>query len=326
MNITSYIGIVLKGMAMGVAEVIPGVSGGTIAFITGIYERLINMIKSFDIKLLHHLKSGEFKTAWNHIDGPFIAAMAGGMLGGVVVGVFGVDYLLQTYPEFLWAFFFGLILASVYVVYNMVQSRSWSLLLPLIIGIVVAVALVSINPRPGSSQMIYLFVCGMIAICALILPGISGSFILLILGMYTLVIPTLKGFLSSPSMDEFKIIAVFGAGCILGLLLFARVLSWTFKNYYDPTLALLCGFMIGSLKKIWPWRNPVQLINKDTGALIPFDESKSALLTNHDYKIIQEVNVLPQEYFLEPNTLMVCLSILFGFVSVLFLSKAGNKD
>ena len=311
---------------MGIAEVIPGVSGGTIAFITGIYEELINTINSIDGTLLKTLKQGKFKEVWLHINGAFLLRLILGMLAGIVIGVTGVTYLLEQYPELLWAFFFGLILASVWVVYHMMKAPSKSYIVHFILGTIVAFGIVSLDPRPGSDSFIFIFISGMIAICALILPGISGSFILLLMGMYTLIIPTLKSLLTSPSQEAFIIMAVFAVGCLIGLLLFSRFLSWTFKHYHDPTLAVLCGFMMGSLPKIWPWRNPESYINKSSGDVISAEKMKTIRLASDDYELLTENNVYPTDYLGDPNTMLAILAIVVGFCSVILMKSLSKSD
>ncbi len=313
--------IALKGMAMGIAEVIPGVSGGTIAFITGIYERLLNVIKSIGPDLLKEWKQDGFSGIWKAIDGNFIITLVAGMAVGVIVGVFGISHLLETYPVVLWAFFFGLIIAS--AIYIAKQVTNWRLLeiVLLIIGITVAYGITVISPVQGNEALWFVFISGAIAISALILPGISGSFILLLLGMYTFIVPTVKQFLSTFDMASLSVVIVFGLGCLTGLALFSRVLSWTFKHYKNPTLALLTGFMLGSLNKIWPWRNPIEwLKDKQTGEYVLNDEGLR--------KVLVEQNVSPSNYeALTGNEAMFVPAIIaavVGFIAVFILEKLGK--
>lgn len=263
----------LKGMAMGMAEVIPGVSGGTIAFITGIYEELIHTIKSvLGPEWFVALRQKGFPAFWSTINGTFLLFLLAGMALGVVVGVLGVSHLLEHYPILLWAFFFGLIIASAWYIGK--QVRSWGL--PRILGLVLAAALaywITIaSPSQGNSAYWFVFLSGMIAISALILPGISGSFILLLMGMYTLIIPAVKGALTTGDTGNILTLAIFAAGCLVGLATFSRVLSWTFKRYHDLTMAVLTGFMIGSLNKIWPWRQELSYRTDSAGHEVPFLE------------------------------------------------------
>ena len=303
----------LKGMGMGVAEVIPGVSGGTIAFITGIYERLLNCIKAFNPGLLGSLKNDGLKGVWKAIDGFFLVALMAGMATGVVVGVLGVTYLLEQYPEPLWAFFFGLIIAS--ALYIGKQIKEWSAvnIVLLLIGAATAYGITILPMGQGSDSLLYTFIAGAIAISALILPGISGSFILLLMGMYTIIIPTIKTALKTFETDALLVLIVFGSGCLLGLMTFSRVLSWTFKNHKTSTLSILTGFMIGSLNKIWPWRVPDVVITTESGK----------------EKIVTENNLWPAAYEQLPDNdahLMLCICMfVVGFVLVLGLDYFGSK-
>lgn len=318
----SKIGIILRGMAMGVAEVIPGVSGGTIAFISGIYETLLESIRSVDIEFFSLLLKGEFKKAFTKINIGFLLNLVIGMGVGLVVSVFTISYLLENYPEPLWAFFFGLILASVPFMLRQVKDRNIKTLLIFLIGAVVAYMITSLNPVVGITNYAYIFFAGAIAICALVLPGISGSFILLLLGLYSLIIPTLKSFLKSPDMSGFIILAVFGMGCIVGLALISRLVSKAFKKYHDGTLALLSGFMLGSLNKIWPWRNVQTIVEKETGNPILLNESNYHLLSENsdNYKILTESNVLPDAYMSDPRTILVVIAVIVGIITIQALS------
>jgi len=317
------LGLVAKGILMGIAEVIPGVSGGTIAFITGIYERLINAIKGVGPDLIGVFKKDGIGGVWKQMDGWFLTFLLLGMLVGVGVGVVFISYLLEHYPEPLWAFFFGLIVASGIYIGSKVNKWNVSSIVLVLIGFVIAFGVTMISPAEGSTHPLMLFTAGAIAISALILPGVSGSFILLLMGMYVIIVPTLKEFASSPSLDEFKILAFFGIGMLFGLAIFSRILSWTFKNYKNQTLALLTGFMIGSLNKIWPWRNPEVVLNKESNQIISenviqfINQSKEV-----EFKILQEQNVLPADYLMgESRVMMVVLMAILGLLSVLVLSK-----
>ncbi|MDC0230552.1 DUF368 domain-containing protein [Aureispira] len=280
MNGRNHFFVFFKGMGMGIAEVIPGVSGGTIAFITGIYERLLNCIKSFNLSLFGAFKKEGTKGLWQAVDGLFLATLLAGMATGVIVGVLGVTYLLEQYPEPLWAFFFGLIIAS--AVYIGKQIEQWSVIniVLLLVGATVAYCITLLPMGQGSDSLLYTFLAGAIAISALILPGISGSFILLLMGMYTIIIPTIKTALKTFEPNALMVLIVFGLGCLLGLITFSRLLSWTFKNHKTSTFAILTGFMIGSLNKIWPWRIPLEVITTDEGK----------------EKIVRESNLLPTTY------------------------------
>ena len=312
--------LMLKGMAMGMAEIVPGVSGGTIAFITGIYEELIGTITTFDFSLIGAFKEKGIKGLWNAINGNFLVFLLSGMLVGIGIGIFGISYLLDNYPEPLWGFFFGLILASVVYIFKKITSISWKEILLFLIGTLFAYSITSINPGNGNSNLVFVFVSGAIAICALILPGISGSFILLLLGMYTVIVPGVKKLITDFDTDTFLMITVFAFGCLTGLLLFSRVLSYTFKKFPNPTFAILSGFMLGSLNKIWPWRNPTMLLEKEKGIQIPITDLSSYKLSE-EYKVIQELNVLPAEYYSSPRVILVLGAFILGMLLVYLLSK-----
>ncbi len=315
-----YFSNILKGAAMGIAEVIPGVSGGTIAFITGIYEKLINTIKALGPELVSAFRKDGLSGAWRSLDGPFLATLLLGMLAGVVIGVFGVSHLLEHYPPMIWAFFFGLIIASaIYIAQQIGEWRTgeW---LALIAGTLVAYGITTITPAGGSEALPYVFLSGFIAISALILPGISGSFMLLLLGMYTFIISdTLKPALSSFASDKLLILAVFALGCLSSLATLSRLLSWLFRQYRSLTLATLTGFILGSLWKIWPWRNPVRWLEDSAGNIIL---DKDGITPK---KVLVEANVWPGKYEGEPYVWAAVLLFVLGFVSVFLLERLGGE-
>ncbi len=318
------IGLILKGAAMGMAEVIPGVSGGTIAFITGIYEQLLHSIKAIGPELFNGFKETGIKGAWEAINGRFLLFLGIGMVFGIIVGVFGISYLLETFPPAVWAFFFGLILAS--VIYIGKQINSWGILqiVALIIGTIVAYFLTTALPAEGSTSYFYVFICGMIAISALILPGISGSFILLLMGMYSYIVQdTLKGLLSTFAMDKIMTMAVFALGCLTGLATISRLLSWTFNNYKNTTLAILAGFMLGSLNKIWPWRKATEWLRDSNGSIILDDDGLTAK------KILSEINISPSAYSQElqlDNYLVFSIIAFIIGIAIVFILDRGNQS
>jgi putative membrane protein len=318
---------ILKGIAMGLAETIPGVSGGTIAFITGIYERLLEAIKAWNPKNINLLFKGEVRQFWQVIDAWFIVTLLTGMAVGIVTGVFAVTWLMEYYIEPLWGFFFGLILASVLIIMRQIHQWDALRIFLLLAGIAIAVFIISINPTEGSTEYWFVFLSGLIAISALMMPGVSGSFMLLILGMYSVIIPTFKSLLTEPSMDAFMIILVFVFGLLVGLLTFSRVLSWTFKKYHQSTLMVLTGFIIGSLYKIWPWRVPTQWMNQLNGQ-IEHDPTLLEKVDMEQIKVISEKLVWPGDYFIDtPKTALVIGSIIFGFLLVYFLDRIfGTKE
>lgn len=310
----------LKGMAMGIAEVIPGVSGGTIAFITGIYERLISTIKAFGPELISAGKQEGLQGVWRSIHGPFLLALLSGMAVGIIVGVFGVVHLLEHFPEILWSFFFGLIIASAVFIGKQVDGWRVKEIFFLVGGIALAYYITVATPAEGNQELWFVFISGTIAICALILPGISGSFILLLMGMYTYIIPTLKDALRSFDPDKVLVMGVFGLGCLIGLATFSRVLSWMFKYHHNKTLAMLTGFMIGSLNKIWPWRVPVRGYN-EAGELISWTPGVEL------DKILEETQLLPSEYAIQagdPHTILALVAMVVGFFLVFVIERLGN--
>ncbi|MEN0047091.1 MAG: DUF368 domain-containing protein [Bacteroidota bacterium] len=326
----------LKGMAMGMAEVIPGVSGGTIAFITGIYEKLLNTIKAFGPELLQSFKVGGVKSAWETINGNFLIALVGGMVFGIVAGVFGITHLLDNYPILLWAFFFGLIMASAIYVGKQVNQWNWNSILAIIVGAVFAYWITVAVPAEGNTALWFVFLSGMIAISALMLPGISGSFILLLMGMYTYIVPTVKNALTTFEGESLLVLGIFGLGALLGLATFSRVLSWTFKHYKNTTLALLTGFMIGSLNKIWPWRIPEQwLIKTEDGqylapeGTLDYATYQKSLSLGEELKLLVEKNVSHNSFEQltnEPNYLIgAIVCVIAGFSVVLLLERITKQ-
>ncbi len=320
----SSVGLMIRGAAMGMAEVIPGVSGGTIAFITGIYERLISSIKSIGFPLIGVAKKDGIAGLWKAVDGNFLLFLIGGMIGGIVVGVFGISYLLENFPPIVWSFFFGLILGSVFFIGRQIKAWSWKEIVALVVCTVVAYFLTTSLPAAGSTSYVYVFISGMIAISALILPGISGSFILLIMGMYTYIVQdTLKGVLSTFAADKIITMLVFGLGCLTGLMSISRLLSWTFANYKNVTLAALTGFMLGSLNKIWPWRQATEWLRDATGSIIMDEE------TGLPDKILMENNISPSAYELATglNGHLVLAIVFFvvGLGIVFLMAKADDQ-
>jgi putative membrane protein len=251
---TKYISLFFKGIAMGAADIIPGVSGGTIAFITGIYEEFIDSISSLNFNTIKILWKDGIKAAWKSINGNFLLSI----FTGIVVSIFSlarlISYLLENEKISLWSFFFGLVIISIYIVGKQVVSWKISRILALLIGSAIAFYITIVPPIAGANELWYLFISGMIAICAMILPGISGSFILLLLGSYATVIQAIKD-------KQLLILGVFAGGCIIGLFSFSRLLKWLFSKYRDITIALLTGFLVGSLNKLWPWKEDTILLH-----------------------------------------------------------------
>jgi len=274
---------------MGAADVVPGVSGGTIAFISGIYEELLETINSVNIGALKTLKNEGMKAAWKSINGNFIVTLFLGI--GISIASLAklISYVLEAHPILIWSFFFGLVLASILYVGKQVKSWNAGSIVSLIIGTGLAFWITILPPLSSSNELWFIFVSGMIAICAMILPGISGSFILLLMGSYQTVLGAVKD-------KEFFTIAVFMLGAIMGLLSFSKILKWMFAKYHDLTIAVLTGFLIGSLNKLWPWK-----INKEL------------LYTHSDGKkdFLQE-NVFPTDIVGEPQVMYAVAFCILG--------------
>jgi putative membrane protein len=298
-----YVLLSLKGIAMGAADVVPGVSGGTIAFITGIYEELLNTINSVNLSAFKTLKQDGLKAFWKHINGNFIVALFLGI--GISIASLAklITYLMANQAVLLWSFFFGLIIASIYLVGKKITKWDIPKIIGLLIGTAVAFYITLLPPMENPDALWYVFLSGAIAICAMILPGISGSFILLLLGSYELILTSIKDL-------KLTIIAVFGAGCIVGLLSFSKLLSWMFKKYHDLTIAILTGFLIGSLNKIWPWKFTISNRTNSHGEVVPF---------------IQE-NILPADFIGDAQIGLAIVMAIVGLGLILLLEKFSSKS
>ena len=306
-SLTDYLIISLKGMAMGAADVVPGVSGGTIAFISGIYEELIESLNNINSSIFKELRSKGIKYTWKKLNGPFLLALMSGVLISIFSLAKGVEWLLEHHPILLWAFFFGLVAASIVYISKQIKTTLWDIaglkvVLAITIGGSIAYFITILNPIESSDSNLFLFFAGALAICAMILPGISGAFILVIIGAYG---PVLEAI----SNRDIKTILIIGTGAIVGLLSFSKLLRWLFKSYNQLTLAVLTGFMIGSLNKIWPWKVALTYRINSKGIEVPLKEES-----------ISPFNYVGDAQFLQAIGLM-----LFGFFIILFLEKIGNK-
>lgn len=300
-TIKQYALLVLKGIAMGAADVVPGVSGGTIAFISGIYEELLASIDNLNLTALKVLSTKGLKVFWKHINGNFLLSIFIGIGISVVSLAKLITYLLSNHPILVWSFFFGLIIASIILVIKKITKWSAINIIAVIIGSIIAYYVTILPPINNPNALWYIFISGAIAICAMILPGISGSFILLLLGSYQIVLSAIKDL-------KLSIIAVFGLGCVVGLLSFSKLLNWLFKKYHDTTVALLIGFLIGSLNKIWPWKLTISTRINSHGEKVPF---------------LQE-NIIP-ESFSNDNVLFAIILALSGFLLITGLEKLAKK-
>ncbi len=298
-----YLVVMLKGIAMGAADVVPGVSGGTIAFISGIYEELLGSISNINLDLFKTLKKDGFKAAWKQLNGNFLASLFVGIFISIVSLAKVISWLLVNHPILLWSFFFGLVLAS--VIYIAKQVTKWNLVsvVLLVLGAVLAYYITTLNPLISeNASPLFMFLAGAIAICAMILPGISGSFILVLLGAY-------KPVLAAINNRDFTTIAAVGVGAIVGLLSFSRILKFLFNNYKNYTLVVLTGFVIGSLNKIWPWKKVLTYRTNSHGEQVPFNE----------------LSVSPFSYDGNPQLLYASLLAVVGFSLILLLEKLAVK-
>lgn len=276
--------VFVKGMLMGAADIVPGVSGGTVAFITGIYERLLNALKMLLPAFFTLVKKRDFKHFISETDLIFLVTLFAGILVSVASLAKVISHLMVNYPIPLWSSFFGLILASVYVVAKDVKRWTFTLVLCLLFGALVAWGITQLSPASIEKTSLTIFLSGMLAICAMVLPGISGSFILLILGSYSWVLGAIKNF-------EWTTLSLFMLGCLFGLLSIANLLSWAFEKYKDVTLAILTGFMLGAMVKVWPWREVLSYRENSEGLLMPLMEapifpSSYEILTGNDAQIV----------------------------------------
>ena len=286
---------------MGAADVVPGVSGGTIAFISGIYEELLETINSINFKTLKILKSNGFKAMWKSINGNFLISLLFGIVVSIISFAKLIKWSIENEPIMVWSFFFGLVLAS--VIYIAKQIKNWNVvtILALIIGASVAYYVTILPPMvsEGSSDL-FMFFAGALAICAMILPGISGGFILLLLGAY-------KPALDALHDKDLKIIFLLISGAIVGLLSFSRVLKWMFDKFHNLTLAVLTGFVFGSLNKIWPWKKIIE-----------------SEMINGKLKILQEETISPMSYQGDPEIGWALILAIIGFVVIILLEKSAK--
>jgi putative membrane protein len=304
-SIKDYFALLLKGIAMGSADVVPGVSGGTIAFITGIYDELLNSIKSVDASAFRLLFQFKIKEFWSHINGSFLITLVLGIGIAVLSLAKLISFLLETYPVLVWSFFFGLIIISAIIVARDIEKKDWKAIIAAIAGILIAYLITTIAPAQTPETWWATILAGALAICAMILPGISGAFILLILGKYKYIVEALGSY-------DFVTLSLFIVGCLLGLLSFSRLISWFLKNFQSITISVLAGFMIGSLNKVWPWK-VVDTFRLDRhGKQVPL----------HDH------NVLPQQFLTEtgqdPQLMQAILMISLGIFIVVAIEKIAS--
>ena len=299
-NFLHYVFISLKGMAMGIAELVPGVSGGTIAFVAGIYEEFISSINNVNLTTFKTLQREGFKAFWKQLNGNFLLAIFSGMLVSIASFSSLIKWLLEFHPIAIWSFFFGLVLASILFVAREIKKWTPIAIVLLIASAILAYFITTLPPSANADSLPYLFMSGAIAICAMILPGISGAFILVLLGSYKTVIE---------AVDErdFKILITVAFGCLVGLLSFARLLKWLFSHHKNITLTVLTGFIAGSLNKIWPWKQTISIL-KFGKKIIPIEESISPFTFDGD-----------------PQLTSAIIAAIIGFSLIFILEKVASK-
>ncbi len=299
-------GVFLRGLAMGAADIVPGVSGGTIAFITGIYFRLLEAINALPPALYDLLRKRQLGVFWRACDGTFLLSLLAGILTSIATLASAISYLLAQFPILIWSFFFGLIVASVWHVGRQVRHYRIGLALPLVIGIGFAWWVTTLSAGEASPSSLVFFGAGALAICAMILPGISGSFILLVIGMYAPVLAAIK------SLD-LGVLLLFMLGCLVGLLSIARLITWAFHHFHDLVLALLTGFMIGALNKVWPWKETLSWRVNSAGEEVP----------------VNEVSILPwtfaEQMGQDPKLALAVMAALAGFFLVIVVEWIGGR-
>ena len=316
-----------KGVAMGAANVIPGVSGGTIALITNIYEELIDSLKSFNLNAFQLLVKGQFQALHSQLNLNFLVPI----ILGIVVSILSLaklfDYLLIEFPAHTWAYFFGLVLASVYYVGLKVKEWNWKIILILILGTIIALTISFVSPSPTEdSSYFYIFICGLIGICGMILPGLSGSYILMLMGNYHLLMVksinsisefvqalasgNLTTFLTSPNFELLIYFIIFLIGSVVGLIAFSNIISWVFNKYHDATLALLTGFVFGSLSIIWPWKK--EIFSNEV-----IDRHGEPLLLGYE-------RYLPSVWGL--NEIFVLVFMLIGVLSIIVVEYLAKQE
>jgi len=302
-SLKDYVFIGLKGMAMGAADVVPGVSGGTIAFISGIYEELLSTIANINFSAFKMLKQNGFIETWKKLNLSFLSSLLLGVLISVLSLAKIIAFLLQSHPILLWSFFFGLVTASILYVAKQIQKWRIQEILFLTLACVLAYYITIAKPMVNDeASVIFLFLAGALAICAMILPGISGAFILVLLGAY-------EPILNAVHLKDFKVIAIIFGGCVVGLLTFSRVLKYLFSNYKNITLAALTGFILGSLNKIWPWKHTLTTRINSKGSEVP----------------VLQKSILPDSYQGDSQLIFAIALMCLGFVSILLMEKIATR-
>lgn len=309
-GIRQYVGLFAKGAAMGAANVIPGVSGGTIAFITGIYEELIHSIKSFDLHAIRLLLKGKFRELFAHLNLTFLIPLVLGIGLSILSLAKILEYLFINYPVLTWSFFFGLIFASVYFVGRIVTKWNVGVVLAFLGGTAIALFITFMNPGSENDSMIYMFICGIVAISSMILPGLSGSFVLIIMGNYLLVLGAV-GDLDIPLLVPFAV------GCVVGLVAFSHLLSWVFRHFKDITIGLLTGFIFGSLSILWPWKTETYLLDALGNQVLRDGKPK---VSGYEWNLPELFGgILPENF--SGETIFAVLLMAIGIVMIWVMEK-----
>lgn len=333
-NLKDYLVISFKGMAMGAADVVPGVSGGTIALITGIYKELIGSFSNINLGLFKTIRKEGIAAAFRSVNGPFLLAL----ITGIAISIFSLaklfHYLIEHKPVLVWSFFFGLIIASVWLVGKRVVAWNKSTVALLILGTLISFGITIISPANGPDTLWYLFLAGMLAFIAMILPGISGSFILLLLGAYQLVLGKVSSLIDALHPFDMGLLinngialGVFAIGGVIGLLSFSRVLQWMFEKYEANTLALLTGFLIGSLNKVWPWKLTTEVYVKHAGeakeSVVPLVQEN--VLPNDAFRMVSDAEAQMGIVSKEPQLGWAILLAVLGFMLIYLLERFSAK-
>lgn len=311
-----YFIITLKGLAMGAADVVPGVSGGTIAFISGIYEELIQSIDNVKLRALITLKNEGFWAAWKQVNGGFLLALMLGIFTSIVSLSKLIIFLLDNHPIIVWSFFFGLVVASITHIWKQVERWTGLAIVMFLLGTIISYYITIARPVTSPDSYFYLFISGFIAIIAMILPGISGAFILVLMGSYETVIGNINTLRDSifswntaTMITSGTSLGIFAVGCILGLKMFSKTLRWMFANYKDATLTLLIGFMLGSLNKVWPWKEVLETRINSHGEIVP----------------VVEKSILPQNFNGDNLLLIAIVFSILGYLTIFLLEKVATK-
>lgn len=306
-----------KGLLMGCADTVPGISGGTVAYLTGIYNQLLNAINSFDAVFFNHLKKGQIILAFSHVHTRFLILLFSGILTAIACMTRLVVYCLEEFTEYTFSFFFGLMISSTLLVFRELKQYYLLNITVLVLTTILTFWIVGFKPGSGSKELSYLFVfiCGAIAICAMLLPGLSGSYLIMLLGVYHSVLSSIKvlttpsywleGFPLIKGLNPLLLIVVFGLGCLTGIKSFSKLLSYMLKNYHQPMVGFICGLMVGSLRSIWPWQ--------------------SRELGNSNTKIIENSAI---EYWLptiDTKFYIACVLAIIGFAVVIWLEYIFNR-